>query len=138
MKYKQYSSFELTVAKIFLANKKSLTLVIYLLVVICFNYNISMWNCTAVCSNENIILAGDVNVHMDEDNLYSNQFKDILDTFNATQHVNFPTHIASNTLDIIITFDKNSCISNKMALIFFVKFFFLCAFFLRYETSQRG
>ena len=60
-----------------------------------------------VSSNENISLVGDVNVHMDEDHLYSNQFKDSLNTFNATKHVNFPTHIAGYTLDIIITFDKN-------------------------------
>ena len=27
---------------------------------------------------EDVLLAGDVNIHMDEDDLYSNQFKDIL------------------------------------------------------------
>ena len=115
MKYKQYSSFELTVAKIFLVNKKSLTLVsIYRLLFVSttvFLCEIVQLFEILVSSNENIILA-DVNEHMDEDNLYSNQFKDILNTFNATQHVNFPTHIACNTLDIIITFDRNSCISN--------------------------
>ena len=116
MKYKQYSSFELTVAKIFLANKNSLTLVsIYRLLFVSttvFLCEIVQLFEILVSSNENIILAGGVNVHMDEDNLYSNQLKDILNTFNATQHVNFPTHIACHTLDIIITFEKYSCISN--------------------------
>ena len=50
---------------------------------------------------------GDVNIHMYEDELYSNRFKDILDTFNINQLVDFSTHIQGHTLDIIATFGEN-------------------------------
>ena len=65
-------------AKIFLANNNSLTLVsVYWLLFVpttVFLCEIVQLFEILVSSNENIILAGDVNVHMDEDNLYSNQF----------------------------------------------------------------
>ena len=32
--------------------------------------------------NDNILLAGNVNIHMDENKPYSNSFKDILNSFN--------------------------------------------------------
>ena len=68
-----------------------------------------------VAVNENLIIAGDVNVHMDCDNLHSNNFKDTLNIFNATRHVDFPTHIAGHTLDIVTTFKGNSSISKIKA-----------------------
>ena len=79
IKYKHYSSFELDEPKICFANKKSLTLVsIYRVLFISttvFLYEIIQLFEILISSNENIILAGDVNVHMDE---------------------NFPTHIWSH------------------------------------------
>ena len=77
MKYKQYSSSELTVAKIFLANKNSLTLVsVYRVLFVpttVFLCEILQLFEILVSSNENIILSGDVNAQMDEDNLYNNK-----------------------------------------------------------------
>ncbi len=141
MKYKQYSSFELTVVKIFLTNKKSLTLVclyrVLFVSITVFLYEIIQLFEILVSSNENIILAGDANVHMDEDNLYSNQFKDILNTFNAIQHVNFPTHIAGHTLDIIITFDNNSCISNIKSSQYDISHHFLVEFDVAVSPNKR-
>ena len=52
---------------------------------------------------------------MDEDDLYSNKFKDILDTFNMTQHVDFPTHIQGDTLDIVAAFGNKPVISNVVS-----------------------
>ena len=49
---------------------------------------------------------------MDEDDLYSNKFKDIHDTFNMTQHIDSPTHILGHTLDIVATFGNKPVISN--------------------------
>ena len=61
---------------------------------------------------DNILLAGDVNIHKDEDDIDTNHFKDILNSFNFVQHVDFPTHVAGHTLGIIATLEGNSVISN--------------------------
>ena len=37
-------------------------------------------------SQDDVILAGDVNIHMEEDGIYSNGFNDILSTFTFIQH----------------------------------------------------
>ena len=62
-----------------------------------------------VVSYDNILLAGDVNIHMDEDDIYANRFKDIFNSFNFVQHVDFPTHVAGHTLDITVTLEDNTC-----------------------------
>ena len=57
---------------------------------------------------EDVLLAGDVNIHMDEDDLYSNQFKDILNTSTACRfpythsrsHVGYNRNIWSYSNDI--------------------------------------
>ena len=65
---------------------------------------------------------------MDEDELYANSFKDILNTFNLIQHVNFPTHIAGHTLDIIATLEDNPIISNIEANKYDISHHFLVDF----------
>ena len=115
---KQYSSFELTVVKIELQNKRHILLVsiyrILFLSITIFLVEIVQLFETFVTIKEDVLLAGDVNIHMDEDDLYSNQFKVILNTFNIVQHVDFPTHIQGHTLDIIATFGVTPMISNKL------------------------
>ena len=112
--YKQYSSFEITVVKIKLNNNKHLILVsiyrvLFVSVTVFLEEIIQLFE-ILLTLKENIILAGDVNIHNDEDELYSNRFKDILNTFNIIQHVDFPTHIKGHTLDIIATFSDNPII----------------------------
>jgi hypothetical protein len=50
------------------------------------------------------LITGDFNIHVD-DHTDSNaaQFLTLLDQANLTQHVNFPTHCQSHTLDLVIT-----------------------------------
>ena len=79
-------------------------------------------------SNERIILAGDINIHLDQDELYSNRFKDIFDMFNICQYVNFPTHKLGHTIDMIATFDNNPVISNLEANEYDVSHHFLIDF----------
>ena len=59
------------------------------------------------------------------DNLHSNNFKDTLNIFNATQHVDFPTHIAGHTLDIVTTFKGNPSISKIKATQYDLSYHFL-------------
>ena len=117
LNYKQYSSFELTVVKININSNKHLVLVsiyrvLFVSITTFLDEIIQLFE-SLVTLKESVILAGDVNIHIDaDDELYSNKFKDILNTFNVIQHVNFPTHIQGHTLDIIATFNDAPVISN--------------------------
>ena len=119
MSYKSYSSFKLCVVKLHLGNRKPISLVcIYRLLFVSitvFLKEIVQLLEVLVASNDDIVIAGDVNIHLDEDELYSNNFKDILNMFNIRQHVDFPTHKMGHTLDIIATFYDNPAISNISA-----------------------
>ena len=48
--------------------------------------------------SENVIIAGDINIHMEDNKLYSN--------------VDFPTYAHGHTLDVLLTFSENWHISN--------------------------
>ncbi len=51
-----------------------------------------------------VLLTGDLNIHIDNmDCTNTVSFMDILECFNLTQHVNFPTHKHSHTLDLVCT-----------------------------------
>jgi hypothetical protein len=50
------------------------------------------------------LFLGDFNFHVDDlSNPHANKFKDTLQLFGLTQHVNLPTHTAGHTLDLVIT-----------------------------------
>ena len=113
---KQFTSFEHIVVKILLSGNTSLLLVsiyrvLFVSITVFLDEFVKLLE-MLVTLKDTIVLAGDINVHMEEDSLYPNKFKDILDTFNITQHVNFPTHIQGHTLDIIATFGGKPIISN--------------------------
>ena len=63
------------------------------------------WVSLLASSAEDVLLAGDINLHMDENEHYSSRFKEIMDSFNLIQHIDFPTHKHGHTLDIVATFD---------------------------------
>ncbi|KAL7398737.1 hypothetical protein ABVT39_014403 [Epinephelus coioides] len=49
-----------------------------------------------------VLLLGDFNYHIDNINCkHASEFLDLLDCLNLTQHVNFPTHNHSHTLDLV-------------------------------------
>ena len=50
-----------------------------------------------------LIIAGDVNIHLDVPSIYSMRFKEILLDFDLVQHASGPTHVAGHTLDMMIT-----------------------------------
>ena len=113
---KQFSSFEHIVVKVFLTDNSSILLIsIYRVLFVSlavFLDEIAKLLELLVTLKDNIILAGDINIHMEENSLYPNKFKDILETFNVTQHIDFPTHIQGHTLDIVATFGENPNITN--------------------------
>ena len=117
LNYKQYSSFELTVVKIHVNGNKHLILVsiyrvLFVSVSIFLDEIVQLFE-ALVALKDSFILAGDVNIHMDEEGeLNTGKFKDILNTFNVVQHVDFPTHIQGHTLDIIATFSDAPKISD--------------------------
>ena len=56
------------------------------------------------------VIAGDFNIHLDQDCKSANAFRQAMDIFNLTQHVNFPTHKSGHWLDLVITSNDNSII----------------------------
>ena len=48
-------------------------------------------------------ISGDFNIHLDVKSTTSNEFLELLESCNLIQHVNFPTHIHGNTLDLFIS-----------------------------------
>ena len=60
-------------------------------------------------SYSNIIIAGDFNLHVyDKDNLDAQVFMDLLTAFGLQNHIDFPTHKSTHTLDLVIS----ECISH--------------------------
>ena len=52
----------------------------------------------------NLILTGDLNIHMDEKaDPGTVTFTDFLDSLGLVNHTQFPTHVSGHTLDLIIT-----------------------------------
>ena len=86
IKSKEYSSFELTVVKVFLTNEKSLTLVciyrlLFVSITVVFEELVQMLE-NLITSKDIIILAGDVNIHTETTDVHSRQFSEVLDMFN--------------------------------------------------------
>ena len=105
-----YSSFELTLLKLFQNNGKCVLLVslyriLFVSVTVFLVEIVELFEYLASCPEE-ILLCGDINIHMDEDEIYANRFKDLLNTFNLTQHIDFPTHNLGHTLDIVATTER--------------------------------
>ena len=107
MPIKTYSSFELTVVKLFRNRGNPVLLVcvyrlLFVSVTIFLQEMVELFEYLATCP-EDILFAGDINIHMDEDELYANRFKEILDSFNYIQHIDVPTHKMGHTLDVVAT-----------------------------------
>ena len=66
---------------------------------------------TAATTPHEFLITGDFNIHTDNhSDLHSQQFLSLLKNANLNQHVNFPTHQAGHTLDLVIT-TKDSTLS---------------------------
>ena len=56
------------------------------------------------CKNQELIIMGDFNFHINKPNLPNvRKFNDLLDTFGLAQHISEPTHVGGNILDLVIT-----------------------------------
>ena len=66
-----------------------------------------------ISSSSELIFTGDFNFHVDDPLApHVSSFLDLLDTFNLTQHIAFPTHDSGHTLDLLITRSTSSLISS--------------------------
>ena len=65
-----------------------------------------------ISSSSEIIFTGDFNFHVDDPLApHVSSFLDLLSTFNLTQHITYPTHNSTHTLDLLITRSTSSLIS---------------------------
>ena len=55
---------------------------------------------------EDVIIAGDVNIHLETEEASSQKFKELIDLYDLKEHVIGPTHIMGHTIDVIITPNK--------------------------------
>ena len=109
---KHFSSFEHTIVKIPLVNKKIMFLIsVYRLQFVATSTFIEeftdLLDLFAV-SNENLIIAGDINIHVETETIYAKNFKELIDLYGLRQHINVPTHVKGHTLDLVITPNKKS------------------------------
>ena len=66
-----------------------------------------------ISSSSELIITGDFNLHLDDPSApYVASFSDLLDTFNLTQHISFPTHDSGHTLDLLITRSASTLVSS--------------------------
>jgi len=64
-------------------------------------------------NDRKLILVGDLNFHLDNvANHDTIKFNSTLQSCGMRQHVNEPTHVAGHTLDVLITRDTDSIVSN--------------------------
>ena len=137
---KTYSSFELTLIRLFRNRGKPVLLVciyrlLFVSVTVFLEEIVNLFEYLVSCPEE-ILLAGDVNIHMDEDELYANNFKDILHSFNFIQHIDFPTHIQGHTLDIVATTENGLYVSEFKAEKYDVSHHFLIDFSLQFSPEE--
>ena len=59
-------------------------------------------------TTENLVIIGDFNFHIESTSSNSKTFNSLIDSFDLTQKVNFPTHIYGHTLDLLLTKSNNN------------------------------
>ena len=74
-----------------------------------------------VLSKEQILIAGDFNIHVDDiKNVDVVTFLDVLESFGLQQHVTQPTHVLGHTLDLIISWYSDNLLKAPPVTYFFV------------------
>ena len=61
------------------------------------------WGTDILGDNNNLLLLGAFNIHIDEENDDAANFRDTMEVLGMTQHVKFSTHKANHILDDIYT-----------------------------------
>ena len=63
--------------------------------------------------NDDIIIAGDINIHMETNSNHAKQLTELLNWYDLKQNVTEPTHIRGHLLDVIITPNKENYIHSN-------------------------
>ena len=137
---REFHSFECNMASIPLKNKKSMLLIsVYRLqfvpVAEFINEFSELLEIYAVL-NDDFVIAGDVNIHVETEESSSCKFKDLMDLFDLKQHVVGPTHIMGHTIDVIITPNKNHFVSDIIVSQFELSHHFLIDFKVTAEANR--
>ena len=65
-----------------------------------------------LADNNNLLLLGDINIHIDEENdNIVNNFRDTMEALGMVQHVKFSTHKANHKIDF--TYTLSSLVTSK-------------------------
>ena len=111
---RHFNSFEHTIVKISLAQQKVLYLIcIYRVLFVptaSFIEEVSELFDRYVVPNEELVIAGDFNIHMETESVYAKEFKDLLHLYDLRLHIDEPTHVKGHTLDLVVTPNKESYI----------------------------
>ncbi|KAK6189688.1 hypothetical protein SNE40_001690 [Patella caerulea] len=68
---------------------------------------------SAMTSAGRLIVAGDINIHVDDtNNTEGRQFIDLFTSLGLVQHVVGPTHTIGHTLDLVLTRAEDVCVTN--------------------------
>lgn len=65
-----------------------------------------------VIASGRLLLVGDFNFHLNSTDSSTIKFQSLLNSFNLTHHIKYPTHCGGNTLDTIITRSSENMLSN--------------------------
>lgn len=138
---KHYSSFEHTIVKLPMKRSKVIFLItIYRLQSVATTTFLDefaeLLDLYAV-SNEDFVIAGDMNIHVETDTIYSKKFKEMMDVYDLKQHVQEATHVKGHTLDIVITPNKDSYLRNMNVTNHDLSDHFLINFGIVCEPSER-
>ena len=87
-------------------------------------------------SNDNFVIAGDINIHVETDESPSVKFHEIINIFDLKQHVTGPTHIKGHTIDIVITRNNKSTVENVVITKYNLNHHFLIDFLYNAELSE--
>ena len=88
--------------------------------------------------NEDCVIAGDMNIHLETDSTLSGKFKKMLDVYNLKQHVQEEaTHNKGHTLDLVITPNIENYVNNVNVSNLDISDHFLIDFKVRWKSEER-
>ena len=95
-------------------------------------------NLHVICNKYNFVIAGDINIHVETEKTYANQFKNILSLYDLKQHVTEATHIKGHTIDVVITPNIDSYVQDLNITQLDLSHHSLIDFNLKTETKTKS
>ncbi len=137
---RSFTSFEHVVIKLKCSNRKRILLIsIYRLLyvpVAIFHEEFAELLEMYTVLNDDFIIAGDINIHVETDESASVKFHEIIDIFDLKQHVTGPTHIKGHTIDVIITRNDKSAVKEVLITQYNLSHHFLIDFVFSAELVE--